>query len=452
MLFFCVLSCVSRAQSIMKKLLALTLILTLHAVAETPAQFTLAGDWQVRVVISEPRASEATLDIAPPQMAAVMAEKFAQLPIYNPNGGGWNNGARLAGLLAQNTTTPFLLDAESLVLRAGAEESAEVLRRGTDYEVESAWGTFGRLAAGRIAENTPVFASYRYTPLRLDGVVLGADGRITLRAGEPRSAAPLPVAIQPGERLLGNIWLPGRVAKLSADHLFPILEMAYPEPAKTSPAPAEKALPKTLAKLRAGAPVRILAWGDSVTECGYLPKPDEWQEQFVARLRTRFPTAQIELVTVGWGGQNTQSFLSQPPGSPHNFKEKVLDAKPDLVISEFVNDANLNPAQVEERYARILADFTAIGAEWAILTPHYVRPDWMGLPREREVDDDPRPYVAGLRAFAAAHPVALADAARRYGRLWRQGLPHSTLMVNSINHPDARGMKIFADALMELFP
>ena len=27
-----------------------------------------------------------------------------------------------------------------------------------------------------------------------------------------------------------------------------------------------------------------------------------------------------------------------------------------------------------------------------------------------------------------------------------------TLMLNSINHPDARGMSIFADALMELFP
>src|SRR6185503_20765369 len=87
-----------------------------------------------------------------------------------------------------------------------------------------------------------------------------------------------------------------------------------------------------------------------------------------------------------------------------------------------------------------------------ILTPHYVRPDWMGLSREREIDDDPRPYVAGLRQFAAKHPVALADAARRYGRLWRQGIPYSSLMVNSINHPDARGMKIFADALMELFP
>ena len=435
----------------MKRLTLFTLF-ALRAAGETPAQFSIVGDWQVRVTIAEPRSIEATLTIAPPQAVAVVVEKFEQLPIYNPNGGGWNNGARLAGLLAQNTTTPFLLDADSLVLRAGAEESAELFRRGADYEVEPSWGTFGRLASGRIGETTPVFASYRYTPLRLDGVVLGADGRITVRAGEPRSAAPLPVAVQPGERLLGSVWLPGRVAKLSADHLFPILEMACPEPAKTSPTPAEKALPKTLAKLRAGAPVRILAWGDSVTECGYLPKPDEWQEQFVARLRARFPTAKIELVTEGWGGRNTQSFLGQPPGAPHNFKEKVLDAKPDLVISEFVNDANLSPAQVEERYAPILADFTGIGAEWAILTPHYVRPDWMGLPREREVDDDPRPYVADLRAFAAAHPVALADAARRYGRLWRQGIPHSTLMVNSINHPDARGMKIFADALMDLFP
>jgi len=76
----------------------------------------------------------------------------------------------------------------------------------------------------------------------------------------------------------------------------------------------------------------------------------------------------------------------------------------------------------------------------------------MGLNRERDIDDDPRPYVAGLREFSARHNVALADAAKRYGRLWRQGIPYNSLMMNSINHPDARGMKIFADALMDLFP
>jgi len=46
----------------------------------------------------------------------------------------------------------------------------------------------------------------------------------------------------------------------------------------------------------------------------------------------------------------------------------------------------------------------------------------------------------------------LADASRCYGRLWRQGIPYSSLLLNSINHPDERGMKIFADSLMALFP
>jgi lysophospholipase L1-like esterase len=198
--------------------------------------------------------------------------------------------------------------------------------------------------------------------------------------------------------------------------------------------------------------LRILAWGDSVTDASYLPDRDRdsWQSQFVKRLRERFPQAEIELITEAWGGRNTASYLAEGPGSPHNYRDKVLGAKPDLIISEFVNDAGLSPAQVEQRYSQLLADFNAIGAEWIILTPHYVRPDWMGLARERMIDDDPRPYVAGLREFAERHQVALGDASQRWGRLWRQGIPYTTLLLNAINHPDARGMKLFADSLMVL--
>lgn len=105
------------------------------------------------------------------------------------------------------------------------------------------------------------------------------------------------------------------------------------------------------------------------------PTRDRWQEQFIARLRTAFPAARIELVTEAWGGRNTSSYLGEPPGSPHNYAEKVLQAKADLIVSEFVNDAGLNPEQVEERYGRLLADFRQAGAEWIILMPHYVRPD-----------------------------------------------------------------------------
>ena len=408
----------------------------------------------MQVAVDEPRALAATIRVGPPTLVAVTAERHTSLPLFNPSAGGWIKGAQLHGVQAQETTTPDLLEPDSFILRAGPEPGAAVFQRGKDYEIDLAWGTFGRLTNSLIPPDQAVFASYRHAQLRLDAVVLTRDGRIVLRQGEARAAAPAPPKIEAGEHHLGNIWLPGGLTKLGPEHLFPILETAYPEPAKPTPSPAERRLPKTMKKLQSGERLRLLAWGDSVTVGTYVPdwEHNRWQEQFVARLRQRFPQADIELVTEAWGGRNTSSYLNEPPGSPHNYREKVLEAKPDLIVSAFVNDAGLRPPQVDERYAKLLADFQEIGAEWIILTPHYVRPDWMGLKRERDIDEDPRPYVAGLREFAARHPVALADASRRYGRLWRQGIPYSSLMLNSINHPDARGLGIFADALMELFP
>lgn len=55
--------------------------------------------------------------------------------------------------------------------------------------------------------------------------------------------------------------------------------------------------------------------------------------------------------------------------------------------------------------------------------------------------------------------LALAQAGSRargcasVGQLYRFGIPYNTtLLVNMVNHPDARGMGFFADALMGLFP
>jgi lysophospholipase L1-like esterase len=430
----------------------MTLTRTGHAA--TPAEFKLVGDWKVQVMVGEPKARKATLRVVPPPLVTVKSEKHTALPVFNPAAGGWAKGAQLLGVQAQETTTPNLLDPDSFFLRAGPEADATLFQCGKDYEIDLAWGTFGRLTNGTIKPDQPVFASYRHALSRLDAIVLTRAGKIALREGEARAAAPLPPKIGEGEHHLGNIWLPGRMTKLEPDNLFPILETSYPEPPKPSPSVAEQLLPQTMKKLQSGEPLRLLAWGDSVTVGMYVPdwEHNRWQEQLVARLRERFPKANIELVTEAWGGRNTTSYLGEPPGSPHNYREKVLDAKPDLIVSEFVNDAGFNPQQVEERYGMLLADFQGIRAEWIILTPHYVRPDWMGLTRERDIDSDPRPYVTGLRQFATKHSVALADASRRYGRLWRQGIPYNTLMLNSINHPDARGMKMFADALMELFP
>lgn len=425
-----------------------------------PAVVTLTGDWQVQVRVSREDASSgsqpltATLHVAPPISISVEAEKFDSLPLFNAQAGGWMKGARLLGVIAQECTSCGILDPESLIVRTRPELNAPVLEQGKDYQADLEWGTFGRLPGGKVGEGQPVFASYRYSPLRVDSVVLTDAGQLELRQGVAHASTPAPPKLNPGEMRIANVFVPGRITKLEPQHVFPILESGYPEPPKPSPTVAEQLLPKTLSKLRDGAPLRILAWGDSVTDGRYLPEYAEnrWQEQFVTRLRKRFPQAKIELVSEAWGGRSTASYLAEPAGSSHNYQEVVLGAKPDLIVSEFVNDAGLTPEQVEERYSKFLADFTAIGAEWIILTPHYVRPDWMGLAAQRDIDDDPRPYVTGLREFAARHQVALADASLRWGRLWRQGIPYNTLHMNTINHPNPDGMRLFADSLMWLFP
>jgi lysophospholipase L1-like esterase len=439
--------------------LFLTMLAAVSAVfaEEKPPVLKLTSPWQVQATLSVSDTSSeatpltATLDVSPPSIVAVRAEKYNSLSPFNPNVGGWAKGLRLNGLRAEECTCRYLLDPTSLKVFADPQR-ARKCEQGKDFAADLEWATLGRLPGGQIGEKQPVYIDYDYAPLRIDSIVLTSQKQIVLRQGEPHVATPLPPSLGEGERRLANVFLDGRMAKLEPKNLFPILETSYPEPPKLSPSPAERFLPKTLKKLREGGHVRILAWGDSVTQCVYLPDDQRWQGQFVAQLRQKYPKAQIELISRGWGGRTTASFLAEPPGSPHNFQEKVLNVKPDLIVSEFVNDAGIPKKQAEEIYARLLGDFKAIGAEWIILTPHYVRPDWMGLTSQHEVDADPRPYVAMLRRFAPKHNIALADASLRWGRLWRQGIPYNTLHINAINHPNAAGMKMFADSLMELFP
>lgn len=393
------------------------------------------------------------LAVAPPVLLRVRDERYSRLPLFNPTAAPWIKGAKLRGVQTLETTAPGMLVPDSVRVKP-ARGDERILRPGKDYELDRRWGTIGRLAGGTLTEKSPVDIDYEYGECRLDSVVVDQQGSVRLIPGTPHVNVPRPPVIPPGTRRVANVWVPGRLERLQPANLFPIETGPYPEPPQQRPTPAERFAPKALAKLRRGGTLRVLAWGDSVTVGTFVPdwQKNRWQEQFVARLEKRFPKARIQLTTVAWGGRSMASFLKEPPGSPHNYKEQVLDRHPDLVVSEFVNDSYLKPAGVERLYGARLDEFRKQGTEWIILTPHYVRPDWMGLSSQRDCDHDPRPYVKGLREFAARHSVALADASLRWGHLWREGIPYTTLLLNSINHPDERGMKLFADALLALFP
>ena len=416
----------------------------------------ICGDWEIQVS-GEGGLKPVRLTVSPPCLKQVFAEPCEPMPVFNPEAGGWVKGYRLKRVRTHETTAKGSLVPESLVLRAGPEADAPLLKAGTDYQADLEWGTVGWAgdagpAAGRVA-----FASYTHGESRIDSIIASTAGRIEIRQGELDVTLPRPPALKKGEILLANVWLPVRVAGLTPDHLFPVLETGYPGKPASGEAPAKKQIPKTYARLLSGEPLKILAWGDSVTDGAYFTDlSDRWQEQFVRRLCGKYPKANITLITEAWGGRNTDSYRAEPPGSIHNYKEKVLAVKPDLIVSEFVNDGWMSSEQTHERYGVILEEFRGIGAEWIILTPHYILPEWMGpawagVTRLKDIDDDPRGYVKGLRAFAAANNLALADASLRWGRLWRQGIPYMTLMHNAINHPDVRGMRMFVDSLMALF-
>ncbi|MFA6290975.1 MAG: SGNH/GDSL hydrolase family protein [Victivallales bacterium] len=441
-----------------KTAIALTM-LSMDCASGSVVDFKLTGDWQVTVEVRTPGSNEkineirAVIDLLQPISVNVENERYDKLPEFNPKAWGWKKGVALNQIKAQECTTCFALNPESIKVAAAVNNDAVIFEKGKDYEADINWGSVGFLPEGRIKPDQEVFISYQYTPQRIDSIVLTLQNELILKHGTSEIAVPKPPELIAGEQRIMNIYTSKKIKKLDLDNLYPILETIYPEPSKPSPTIAESVLPATMKKLANGGKIRILAWGDSVTAGNFLvDKSEQWQKLFADRLRKRFPKAQIELITEAWGGHNSALYLSAPSGSIHNYREKVLDVKPDLIIMEFVNDAVIQGDQLDKQYGAIYDDIKKINAEWIAIVPHYIRPDWMGLGGQKNIDNDPRPYVKSLRQFATKNHIPLADASLRYGRLWRQGIPYNTLMQNNVNHPDPRGMKIIADSLMELFP
>ena len=437
--------------------------------AATP-DVKLAGPHAATITL---QGKSATFDVPGATWKVVVDEKYPAPPVFNPNANSWMKGRVLRGVNACECAVFGALEPASVVVKL--EATGETLTRGKDYEFDDSSGAFGRLANGKLDENAVALVSYRCVESRIDSIILNADGEFAFVQGEPLVLSPTPPTLKEGEKRLANVFTSGRDDALTEAALFPVDDAfendrgmnaeafvahvgdycrennAPQAPDVSNVGAAKKFLPKTWKKLVDGEEVRILAWGDSVTACGYLPDDQRWQIKFANRLQEMFPKAKVTLMTEAWGGRSSDSYRNEPPGSDKNYQEKVLDLKPDLIISEFVNDAYMNEETVAKRYGEMKADFDAIGAEWIILGPHYVRPDWMGLTAQRDIDDDPRPLVKGLRAFTQERGIPFADTPQLYGKLWRAGIPYLTLMTNNINHPNDFGMELFSAALTRLF-
>lgn len=385
--------------------------------------------------------------------APVLEVKDEQLRLSADKPAGYAKGTRLRACNARDVNASGSFVPGSLVVKK-KDKSGEVLKEGEDYLLDPEWGHLGIGPKSKVTTNDVVKASYQVSHRRIDAVQVAADGKVTLKPGRPHISAPVPPEPDAGCTVVAHVLADYRATKVTPEAIYPVLESA--EQAVTATTTGR--IPKTLAKLKDGKPVTIVCLGDSVTAGGNASKPEyRYVDVFAAGLKSRFPKAAINVQNISAGGSASRHWLHpeqfpyrgmKGPDNPAQFK-RVLEAKPDLVTIEFVNDAGLNAAQVEEAYGDILKRLEPLGTEVVLITPHFTMWKMMGFKSMGEKEK--RPYVLALREFATKHKLGLADAAARWEHLVKEGLPYLTLLDNTINHPDDRGHRLFAEELWKCF-
>jgi len=345
----------------------------------------------------------------------------------------WVGGTSLPGVLDRRSEVRLwgCLKPGTLVVRAAP--GGEPCEPGKDYEVNEMWGAVVRLPGGRIAEGATVYASYTYGLERLDTVQVDAQGRASVRRGEGEKVCPLPAGAERGCRAIANIYVSYHATAVTDDLIYAIGARVKP----VISADPRRYVAHTLRKLGADKWVTVIFLGDSVTAGGNASSPARrFPDLFASRLQRQFPRSRVRMINAGAGGTNSDFGLER-------LDKDVLAHQPDLVVIEFVNDMGWPPDKIRKNYAELVRRIRERGeTDIIVCTPHLTAEFLSG-----RFDA----AAQALRDAAQENGVGLADLTQMWRDLRAQGLPYLTLLANRINHPDDRGHRLFADALIAFF-
>ena len=319
----------------------------------------------------------------------------------------------------------------------------DLLQPDKDYAIIEKLALLGRVPGSAVADEDWVYASYRYGMMRLDAIEISTAGKVRIISGSPHLTVPHPPPSSRGWSRLAHILRPYRARTVEPDHVFPITETVAQAKTETTAG----RIPRTVAKLHGGKPVTIVCLGDSVTQGANASSPEHYYDNvFADGLRQRFPNAAIEVKNISAGGSQLDTWMKKLKGLDF---QRVLDAKPDLVTITFVNGRRRSAKDLTPEYEEAIRKLKAIGSEIILVTPHFIHPDRMNHLSLKEPDK--AEFAPALRALARDHNIGLADATARWQHLVKEGVPYLTLLHNTLNHPDDRGHRIFAEELWKCF-
>lgn len=209
----------------------------------------------------------------------------------------------------------------------------------------------------------------------------------------------------------------------------------------TVPTDQSPLLAKTRAKLTAGGPFKLIAFGDSIsTGCEASTEDLNFQHRYARALEKRFPRAEITVENGATGGDSTVQGLAR-------IEEKVLARKPDLVLVAFgMNDHNVAAYGValdsfEANLSQIVSAIRdRTGAEVILLSTFPPNPDWAFGSHQMEK------YAEATKRVAASRKCAYADVYSVWAKALRRKDP-SSLLGNNINHPNDFGHWLYLQAL-----
>jgi lysophospholipase L1-like esterase len=127
-------------------------------------------------------------------------------------------------------------------------------------------------------------------------------------------------------------------------------------------------LPHVAAKLVAGKPVVIVAFGSSSTWGTGSTSPEyTYPNRLAAQLRRQYPGADITVLNRGKGGEDAAEMMKR-------LQTEVIDMNPDLVIWQVGTNAvlrNLDPTETAKLVEEGIGRIQAAGADLVLVDPQY---------------------------------------------------------------------------------
>ncbi len=127
-------------------------------------------------------------------------------------------------------------------------------------------------------------------------------------------------------------------------------------------------LPHVAAKLAAGQPVVIIAFGSSSTAGFGASSPAfNYPNRLAAQLHRQYPSADITVTNRGQGGEDAPEMMKR-------LQNEVIDGHPDLVIWQVGTNAvlrNLDPAETAKMVEEGVGRIQTAGADIVLVDPQY---------------------------------------------------------------------------------